>query len=184
MFDRYNHSANSALEQLTASIANWEGVLEDIPTLENEEWIGQNCMNWYILKHWLRRKQIRKVIYLNQKWVTRMQQDSPITDAERVAILRDSGLEDTGDIPRQPVAVFVHSEGNHWFVAAFDYDKYRINVYGRSGQKEGFSYQPEDSDTAGWRGDIAYRNIAQVFRLGEGFQEPTWHTLNWYQVRL
>ena len=115
---------------------NWEGVLADVDTLKSGSCMGQSCMNWYLLRHWLERKGTTKVIYLNHRFISRMQHQDPLDDEEHWMILQSLGFQRSGEIPRLPVAMFVYFQ-HHYFVAVFDYDMEHITLYGWFWNKEG-----------------------------------------------
>ena len=79
-------------ERVLSSVENWEGVLADVDTLKSGSWMGQSCMNWYLLKHLLERKGTTKVIYLNHRFISRMQHLDPLDDEERWMILQSLGF--------------------------------------------------------------------------------------------
>lgn len=168
-------------ERVLSSVENWEGVLADVDTLKSGSWMGQSCMNWYLLRHWLERKGTAKVIYLNHRFISRMQHQDPLDDEERQMILQSLGFQRSGEIPKLPVAMFVHFQ-HHYFVAVFDYDMEHITLYGRFWNKEGHSYKREENDP--WHGCVMYKNVARLFQFGEQRQEPRWEMLNWYQVEV
>lgn len=160
---------------------NWEGALDDVETLKSGNWMGHSCMNWFILKHWLERKGTANVIYLNHRFVRRMQEQNPLEDEECQNILRSLGFHRSEDVPPLPVAMFIHFD-QHYFVTVFDYELERINVYGRFGALEGHSCKMENHDP--WHGCMMYRNVGRLFRFREASQEPIWEMLNWHQVEM
>ena len=143
-------------ERVLSSVENWEGVLADVDTLKSGSWMGQSCMNWYLLRHWLERKGTAK-------------------------ILQSLGFQRSGEIPRLPVTMFVHIQ-YHYFVAVFDYNMEHITLYGWFWNKEGHSYKKEENDP--WHGCVMYKNVTKLFQFGEQRQEPRLEMLNWYQVEV
>ena len=121
------------------------------------------------------------VIYLNYRFVPRMQQQDPLEDEEQNIILQGLGFQQLGDVPQLPVATFIYFS-HHYFAVVFDHDLGRINIYGRFTTLEGHSYQVENNDP--WHRGIMYRNVARLFGFQEPSQEPVWEMLNWYQVKV
>ena len=93
------------------------------------------------------------VIYLNYRFVPRMQQQDPLEDEEQNIILQGLGFQQLGDVPQLPVATFIYFS-HHYFAVVFDHDLGCINIYGRFMTLEGHSYQVENNDP--WHRGIMY----------------------------
>lgn len=159
---------------------NWDPVRIDIPTLDPNQWLGGSCIEFYLLLHWLKKKDTAAVWYMTQAAVNVCSQSTPPSE-EDLNRTRDQILWKDGD-PERPVS-FIKFTSNHYFAVVLDYRRDVVYVFGRSISKNKVTVEG-DSDWKMWNGPEIWKNAAALYGWDPPDMSPgRFYYINWLQVK-
>jgi hypothetical protein len=142
-------------------------------------WLGDGCLEFYLLLHWIKSRPSSKLWYLTQSAIFVLNKPEPPPE-EDIHRIRDQILWREGD-PMRPVA-FVMCASNHYFCVVFDYMKDVVYIFGISITRSGVETAGL-SDWESWNGHHIWKNTAILYSWAQPdtFPSRTFH-INWPQV--
>ena len=173
--------------------SSWPDTVSNIATVGHRQWMDSSCIDAYLMNYWFDNLQNAQVIYLPTKYLASLHGNG--LEPDEIQSLSDfiGPFDDISQLRDRPYALVIHHV-DHFFVAAFDYKRRCINVYGRYITMEGpvfgwMDYRPEnDEDTwiKGdiWRGLTIYKNL-EIALFNESLEdEIVCNSVNWIQVTM
>lgn len=181
-------------ERLLASPDYWSEAALMLHTIGQGAWMNSSCIDAYLLKFWLDNEDGARAVYLPTQYLNLLKQGGDLNEEEVQHLRSFVGLDRDSDSWQKSYLMLI-DDGNHHFVAVFDFVDGRVNAYGRyntfSNHYFGwrdcvFNEGEEDAWYQGadlWMGTVIYQNLHLVLtgRLPDVL--ATCETVNWLQVR-